>query len=88
MVRRLVLDPATAVAVVVGQAGTGKTFALGAAREAWEASGHRVLGAALARRAARELEHGAGIESTSIAALLEELRTASAERRSGATACW
>ena len=73
MVRRLVLDPAP-VAVVVGQAGTGKTFALGAAREAWEASGHRVRGAALARRAARELEHGAGIESTSLTALLETLR--------------
>src|SRR4051794_41328840 len=73
MVRRLVLDP-DAVAVVVGQAGTGKTFALDAAREAWEASGHRVRGAALARRAARELEHGAGIESTSITALLDTLR--------------
>ena len=73
MVRRLVLDPA-GVAVVVGQAGTGKTFALAAAREAWEASGCRVVGAALARRAARELEHGAGIESTSLTALLEQLR--------------
>jgi ATP-dependent exoDNAse (exonuclease V) alpha subunit len=62
------------VAVVIGQAGTGKTFALDAAREAWEGSGYRVVGAALARRAAIELEDGAEIESGSIAALLEELR--------------
>jgi ATP-dependent exoDNAse (exonuclease V) alpha subunit len=63
------------VAVVIGQAGTGKTYALAAAREAWEGSGYRVVGAALARRAAIELEDGAGIESRSVAALLEELRT-------------
>ena len=73
MVRRLVLD-GDGVAVVVGQAGTGKTYALAAAREAWEASGHRVIGAALARRAAIELEDGAGIASTSVAALLDDLR--------------
>ena len=73
MVRRLVLD-GDGVAVVIGQAGTGKTFALAAARQAWEGSGYRVVGAALARRAAIELEDGAGIESTSIAALLEDLR--------------
>jgi hypothetical protein len=73
MVRRLVLD-GDGVAVVIGQAGTGKTFALDAAREAWEGSGYRVIGAALARRAAIELEDGAEIESGSIAALLEELR--------------
>ena len=74
MVRRLVLD-GDGVAVVIGQAGTGKTFALAAAREAWEGSGYRVIGAALARRAAIELEDGAGIESQSVAALLEDLRT-------------
>jgi conjugative relaxase-like TrwC/TraI family protein len=62
------------VQVVTGKAGTGKTFALDAAREAWEAEGHRVIGAAVARRAARELEDGAGIESTSLAALLQDLR--------------
>ncbi len=73
MVRRLCLDGA-AVDVVAGKAGTGKTFALAAAREAWEASGFPVLGAAVARRAARELEDDSGIPSTSIAALLAALR--------------
>ena len=63
------------VSVVVGKAGTGKTFALGAAREAWQAAGLPVLGVAVARRAARELEQGAGIRSTSVAALLGELDT-------------
>jgi len=73
MVRRLVLDGA-GVQVVVGPAGTGKTFAMDAAREAWEAQGYSVVGAALARRAAHELHDGAGIESTSVHALLLDLR--------------
>ncbi|WP_028066549.1 MobF family relaxase [Solirubrobacter soli] len=62
------------VAVVAGKAGAGKTFALGAAREAWQAAGYPVLGVATARRAANELQTGAGIESTSVAALLADLR--------------
>ncbi len=69
MVHHLTQD-GNGVAIVVGPAGSGKTFALAAAREAWEASGRRVYGAAVARRAARELEDGAGIPSTSVAALL------------------
>jgi len=73
MVRRL-LRGGEGVQVVVGPAGTGKTFALDAARAGWEAEGYRVIGAALARRAARELQDGAGIPSTSLAALLAELR--------------
>ncbi|TML36534.1 MAG: conjugative relaxase, partial [Actinobacteria bacterium] len=73
MVRRLTRDGG-GVEVVTGKAGTGKTFALDAAREAWEAEGYHVIGAAVARRAARELEDGAGIESTSLAALLQDLR--------------
>jgi ATP-dependent exoDNAse (exonuclease V) alpha subunit len=34
------------VALVVGRAGTGKTFALGIARHAWQLDGYRLLAAA------------------------------------------
>jgi conjugative relaxase-like TrwC/TraI family protein len=73
MVRRLTCAGGQIVAVV-GKAGTGKTTALTGAREAWEASGVAVVGAAVARRAARELQEAAGIPSTSLAALLLDLR--------------
>ena len=72
MVRRLTRD-GDGVAVVIGKAGTGKTYALDAAREAWEASGIRVTGVALAARAALELRDAAGIESTTLARLLGQL---------------
>ena len=72
MVRRVSLG-GERVVVVVGKAGTGKTFALAAAKEAWEASGHTVVGAAVARRAANELAEGAGMQATSVAALLFQL---------------
>lgn len=78
MVRRLLASGA-GIDVVVGPPGTGKTFALAAAREAWSASGFRVLGAAVARRAAMELSAAAGIEATSIAALLVDLRQGPAD---------
>ncbi len=63
----------TGVDVVVGVAGSGKTFGLGAARQAWVACDHRVLGAALSARAAAELQDGSGIPSTTIARLLADL---------------
>jgi conjugative relaxase-like TrwC/TraI family protein len=61
------------VQLVNAQAGTGKTFALDAARAVWQAAGYRVLGAALAGRAAEELTAGAGIESSTISRLLLDL---------------
>jgi hypothetical protein len=73
LVERLCLE-GDRVAVIAGRAGSGKTFALGAAREAWQASGQAVVGVAVARRAAAELRDGAGIESTSVAALLQDVR--------------
>ena len=46
MIRSLTLS-GCGVEVVRAEAGTGKTYALDAAREAWTASGHRVVGATL-----------------------------------------
>jgi conjugative relaxase-like TrwC/TraI family protein len=73
MVERLTRD-GHGVAVIVGPAGTGKTTAIGAAREAWEATGIPVRGCAIARKAAHQLGRTAGMEATSVAALLRQSR--------------
>jgi len=61
------------VQVVRAAAGTGKTYSLDVAREAWEASGYRVVGATLSARAACELRDTGGIDSTTVAQLLSDL---------------
>jgi conjugative relaxase-like TrwC/TraI family protein len=69
MVRHL-LTSGQGVDVVVGQAGTGKTYALAAAVELWRQHGFTPLGVALAARAAAELEAGASVPSTTVARML------------------
>lgn len=68
MVRHLA-SSGNAVDVVVGRAGTGKTYALAAATQLWREAGYEPTGVALAARAAAELEAGAGLRSSTIAQL-------------------
>jgi conjugative relaxase-like TrwC/TraI family protein len=61
------------VSVVQGRAGTGKTFALGVARHAWQADGYRVLGCAPTGIATLSLEAEGFEETATVDRLLGEL---------------
>ena len=54
------------IAVLVGRAGTGKSYTLAAVREAYEAEGYTVRGMALSGIACESLEQQSGIETTTI----------------------
>lgn len=57
------------VVAVVGPGGSGKTYTLGVAAEAWQAEGRPVVGTAMSGAAADELGRAAGIPAETIAQL-------------------
>jgi conjugative relaxase-like TrwC/TraI family protein len=66
---RRVTTQGLGVEVVVGRAGTGKTYTMNTVRSVFAAAGYRTIGVASTARAARELGDGARIPTSTIARL-------------------
>jgi conjugative relaxase-like TrwC/TraI family protein len=81
MVSRLLTGPEGA-AVVIGEAGTGKTYALRAAAEGWAQAGIELQAAAPTWRAANVMR-AEGLPATSVASLLARLDRAESEGADG-----
>ena len=77
MIRRLLADRA-GIAVVIGEAGTGKTYAVVAAAEGWAREGIELRAAAPTWRAANVMR-AEGLPAQSVASLLAELERPGAD---------
>lgn len=69
MVKAITMEPGT-VKIALGGAGSGKSYALSAARDIWQAEGYRVTGMAPTGKAAQGLEDSAKIKSQTVDSFL------------------
>lgn len=70
----------SSLGIIQGKAGTGKSTSLQALRLAYESKGMTVRGATVARKAAQQLQADTGIESGTLASLLNDLGKGNTER--------
>ena len=82
------LTGAGGFAMLVGEAGTGKSRTLRAVREAYETEGYRVIGTAWTHRVVGAMREGGFADATTLAAELKRLETGSTQcRASGSLGC-
>ncbi len=61
------------LSILIGRAGSGKSFLMKAAHEAWVASGYRVRGISVSGIAAKGLERSSGMRSYTLAAFKKQI---------------